>query len=113
MGVSVNQSLSLDGSQEVSSRRFRAKRTRALQAIIFDGRINAICSTVSPDRVVSGKAGYRDDISADVGSRTLQYSKQRRKTSDAFKRDPLGLPAMGSCGSPFMKQIRIIRFKLT
>ena len=110
MGVSVNQSLSLDGSQEVSLRRFRAKRTRALQAIVFDGRIDAICSTVFPDSVVSGKAGYRDDISADVGSRTLRYSKQMRKTSDAFGRDPLGIPIMGSCESPFMKQIR---FRLT
>ena len=78
---------------------------------MVDGRIDAICSTVFPDSVVSGKAEY--DISADFGNRmsgTLRYSKQRGKTSDGFGRDPLGLSATGSCKSPFMKQIR---FRLT
>ena len=65
MSVSVNQSLSLDGSHEGSLRRLRAKRTRKLQAIVFDGRIDAICSTLYPDSVVSGKVEY--DISADIG----------------------------------------------
>jgi hypothetical protein len=76
--------------------------------MVFDGRIDGIdgkCRTVFPDGVISGKAEY--DISANFESRTLRYSKQRRKTSDAFRRDPIGQPAMGSSESPFMKQIRL------
>lgn len=57
-----------------------------------------------PADAISEKVEY--DISADFGSWTLRYSEQGRKTLDAFGRNPLGKPAMGSCESPFMKHIR-------
>jgi hypothetical protein len=83
--MSENQLSPLDRSQEVSLRRFRAKQTRALQAMVFDAEY----STVFQPMLFLAKQNTTYRLTLEAG------------------RNPLGQPDMGSSESPLMKQIRL------
>jgi hypothetical protein len=64
-----------DASQEVSLRRLRAKQTRKLQATVFEAKCQ-----VRPMLLLVKQIRYFGLL----WKRTLQYFKQRSKTSDKF-----------------------------